>query len=420
MNKKERLKKTEIEKKISKIEEIQRKSVEYSKKHPYLLLTFATGVGKTLTSLKIAISDILSQTNEEEKKWTIAIEETSSISSWNQEFKKHDLVAFRKYFDIMTYASIKKNKNKRIILDECHHAVSDFRISNLKNHKLEKIIALSATMDKFKKDKLNSLGIFKQYDYPFKKAIAEGILPKPEIKVHLIELEDKEKRCVFKISRGAKKERINFIVDFNTYMNKHHSTSKPAQYNIKCTPKEYYKLISSEIDSNKNKFIKFKHKGLMFKWLNLASSRKRFIAEEKTDVLNELIKEEKTKKRYIVFCGSIKQAKAVKKYENIIHSKKKSEENKQIIDKFNKKRINSIFCVQKLREGVNIYDLDFGIITQIDSGALSFIQMVGRSLRSENPLVHMIIMKNTKDYEYYEKIKKEVGEEFFTEIERNC
>lgn len=407
------------EERVSKIEEIQKNAVEYSKDFPYLLLTFATGVGKTLTSLKIAISDILSQTEEEDKRWTIAIEETSSISSWNQEFKKHDLVAFRKYFEIITYASIKKNKNKRIILDECHHAISDFRIANLKNHKLEKIVALSATMNKFKKDKLNSLGTFKQYDYPLKKAIKEGILPKPEIKVHLIELDDKNRNCVFKIAKGVKKERTNFIVDFDTYMEKHSFTSKPAQYHIKCTAKEYYKLISSEIESNKNKFMKFRHKGLMFKWLNLASSRKRFIAEEKTNVLNDLIKEEKVKKRYIVFCGSIKQARAVKKYENIIHSKQKPEENQQIIDKFNKKRINSIFCVQKLREGVNIYDLDFGVITQIDSEALSFIQMVGRSLRSEKPLVHMIIMKNTKDYEYYEKIKKEIGEEFFTEIERS-
>ena len=408
----------QINEKIKKVKEIQNQAVKYSKDFPYLLLTFATGVGKTLSAIKIAVSDILEQTEEEDKQWTIAVEETSSISSWNQEFKKHDLTSFRKYFEIITYASIRKNKNKRIILDECHHAISDFRISSLKSHKLEKIVALSATMDKFKKDKLNQLGVFKQYDYPLKKAIKEGILPTPEIKVHLIELENKERNLYFKINRGNKKDRFKIMCDYDTYVKNHSFTSKASEYHINCTPKEYYKLFCEEIDKAKKQYTMFKHKGLMFKWLNLASSRKRFIAEQKTNILADLIKEEKIKKRYIVFCGSIKQAKEVRQYENIIHSNQSQEKNQQVIDKFNKRRISSIFCVQKLREGINIYDLDFGIITQIDSGALSFIQMVGRALRSEKPLIHMIVIKKTKDQEYYEKIKKEIGEEFFTEIER--
>lgn len=401
---------------IEKIKNIQQNAVNYSEKFPFLLLTFATGVGKTLTALKIAINDI--EKNKDFSKWTIAIEETSQISSWNQEFIKHNLQKYRKYFDIITYASIKKNENKKIILDECHHAISNFRISNLKSHKPTKIVALSATMDKFKKDKLNQLGVFKQIDYPLKKAIKEGILPTPKIKVHLIELNDDKPTLIYKKNKGGKQAKLNINCSYKNYLKDYIYSDYKANFEIRCTEKEFYKLLSKEIDFYKKQYMKFKHKGLMFKWLNYASKRKRFVSEQKTNVLSDIIKTNKTKKRYIVFCGSIDQAKSVELYDNIIHSKKNKKENEDIIYKFNKKRISSIFCVNKLREGVNLYHLDFGIITQIDSKSLSFIQMVGRALRSEKPIVHLIITKNTKDYEYYEKIKKEIGEEFFQEIER--
>ena len=56
-----------------------------------------------------------------------------------------------------------------------------------------------------------------------------------------------------------------------------------------------------------------------------------------------------------------------------------------------------------LREGINLTNIERGIITQLDSKIGSFFQMLGRCLRHEFPEMHLMLLKNTKDEEYFNK-----------------
>ena len=60
-----------------------------------------------------------------------------------------------------------------------------------------------------------------------------------------------------------------------------------------------------------------------------------------------------------------------------------------------------------LREGVNLTNVQKGIIVQLDSTIGSFYQMLGRCLRHEFPEMHLIIIENTQDEVYFTKAMKD-------------
>jgi len=381
---------------------IQQEIVDLSFKHNFLLLTLATGVGKSLSALLVAINSI--KNNGEP--WLILSEEILHIDNWKKEFKKHKLEEYLKYFTFSTYASAHKYDCKNIILDEAHHALSDRRIDIIKSYNANKIIALSATFSQDKKDVLNQLGMFKEYTISLKDAIENDILPTPTIKVKYVELDKQNANMTYIKTKGLKKNRIDV---HTTYLNwkKEYFKYKDVTLHISCTEQQYYNLLDIDLEYAKKNHFKLRQNWTKFSWLNLASKRKNWLASIKTPYIKEILKETKSF-RFICFTSSIEQCEEVGK--NTIHSKNSETHNNELIEKFNKKRIKSLFCVRKLREGMNLVDIEKAIITQIDSEDLAFYQMLGRSLRGKNPEVYLIIIKNTRDEEYFESIKEDLSE----------
>ena len=85
-----------------------------------------------------------------------------------------------------------------------------------------------------------------------------------------------------------------------------------------------------------------------------------------------------------------------------------------MIDCFNSLECSELFAVNMLREGVNLTNIERGIITQLDSGIGSFFQMLGRCLRHEFPEMHLLVVQDTQDVVYFNKSMNNFNEEFIT------
>lgn len=327
-------------------DKIQQQAVNFSNKHNTILLSFSTGVGKSLAAIKI-IESIPGS------KWYIICKETNHITNWHEEFLKHKKEHLLPYIKFFCYASLHKYKEKsNLILDE-GHAITENRLSYLQKIAGEKVVILSATVDIEKKTLLEKItGNIKEYHIPLTVAIEKGLLPPPEVYIVKVTL-NKEQQ-------------------------------------------ERYKNLSSKVEYFKNTYFQTQEEWAKFKWLNTALQRKSFIANCKTEPVKKILKILKNK-RLICFTNSIEQCEELGgKY--VIHSKVKNI--KDIIFKFNKGKIDKLFAVNMLREGMNLSNIQAGIITQLDNKKLSFIQMLGRVFRSEFPVCYIIVVEDTQDEVY--------------------
>ena len=92
-----------------------------------------------------------------------------------------------------------------------------------------------------------------------------------------------------------------------------------------------------------------------------------------------------------------------------IHSK---EVNQELIDCFNRNECSELFAVKMLRESVNLFNIEKGIITQLDSGIGSFFQMLGRTLRHDFPEMHLFVLQDTQDVKYFRKSMKNFNQKY--------
>lgn len=366
---------------------IQNKAVTLAQDNN-VLLSWATGTGKSLAAIKIAtkITDL---------KWYIVCKETTHIENWINEFKKHKIDYSN--FEIFCYDSLHKYSDTKanIILDEVH-CITELRVSLLKKIHFSKMIALSATVPDEKKEILQTLVSFKEYHISLSEAINTGIVPVPKIYIVDIFLNNSEPTETHILKKGLKDKRQIVTCNFKERY-KVFKEYKDVELHIKCTQKERYDLLVSEIEYYKLQHFKLKKQWTEFNWLQAGLKRKKFLSEIKTNAAREILKQ-LDKKRLICFTGSIEQCNELgEKY--AIHSKSDIDSN-SLIDQFNKQKINKLFAVKMLREGINLEKIDSSIIIQLDNQLLSFIQMLGRCIRGLLPECYILVVRNTQDEVY--------------------
>lgn len=392
--------------------EIQQKAVDMMKDNSLLLLQWATGCGKSKAAIEIikSIEEPLIK-----KDILLVVAEIAHKKNWEKEFIKWNLSLSKFNIIIVTYASLKKYKNKSydlIILDEAHHAGSDIRLNILTEIKAPKVLALSATLTV---DIWYELGlIFDKNSTVFKitlqEAIDWNILPEPKIYLIPMELDNINNSQIIIEEWGNKlkretircsiKERWSYIKNKVEYPN--------IRLEIYCTELQKYIYLSDKIDFYKKQYLRTRNDGVKKKLLLLGSERKRYLGSLKNNRALQLIKELEDK-RYIVFCSSIEQAEALGG-NNSIHSQKKGA--LDTIDDFNSKKIDSLFTVGMLQEGQNLVDIEAGVIIQLDGTERSFIQKSGRAMRAEEPSIYILYYKNTRDEEYLNKIIKDLAKTY--------
>tara|TARA_R110002049_G_scaffold231127_2_gene403423 strand:+ start:19316 stop:20545 length:1230 start_codon:yes stop_codon:yes gene_type:complete len=401
---------------------IQLKAVNLSKIHRFLCLEWATGTGKTLGALKI-VDNILKE-NPKATGYLICKESTHK-KNWLSDIKKHKMTKVGKSMKTVLYASLKNQKVKAdfVILDECH-ALTTLRIKALKNilQRGTKIIFLSATIPNEKKSIMNLLcaNRIHYYKISLNKAFELKLLPEPSLVVHRVHLNTEIVRG--KLWEYVARKPKGKITKFCTHKEMF-ATMKmyPKEVGITCqgTEQEHYDALTKQMsyyeglsmDSNVPAHIR---NGCRNKYLNIASSRKKFIAEVKTQTVKDLVKEFRLDDtRFICFTGSINQVKELGA-DSAVHSKNKNDFNQDLIDCFNDMVCNELFAVKMLREGINLTNIERGIITQLDSGIGSFFQMLGRCLRHEFPEMHLLVVQDTQDEVYFNKSMNNFNEKYIT------
>lgn len=327
-------------------------ALNVSKENKFLFLQWFTGLGKTKAAL-----DIIQYHSD--AKWVILCKELNHMITWKDEAAQWKIDFSN--VTLISYNSIHKlptNEKLNIVMDEAH-ALTPARLKLLKALKINRIIALTATMPETKMYLLRQLGSFKTYSITMMKAIQDGILPEPTI---------------YKV-----------LFDLNS--------STRAVYN----------KFSNQID---NAIIY----GDDAKAKSIGAARKRLLASSKTEIVKKHLD---YSKRFVCFTGTIAQCNKIGG-ENAIHSENKKRI--EVIKSFNNLEIDHLFAVNMLRESMNLRNIEIGYITQLDNQEKSAIQMFGRSFRSKNPIMYVFIAKNTIDERYAEKAFASIPKEYIKVI----
>jgi len=401
-------------------DKIQLKAVELGKKHRFLCLEWSTGTGKTLAAVMI-VDNIL----KENKGATgyLVCKESTHRKNWVDDIKKHKKTKVLKSTKTILYASLKTQKVKAdyIIFDECH-ALTPLRIKHLSNilQKGTRIIFLSATINDAKRDLINDLcKKVHYYKIDLMDAIKLKLVPKPDLVVHKMYLKQNVGNKTWDFQHRKSKNGVQRYCTHEKLFITQKNVDKKDGIICQGSQQQYYDAISKQMEYYKGLSQDLSvpypvRTGCRNKWLNLASQRKKFIAEVKTEILKDLVKEFRLDdSRFICFTGSINQAKTLGA-ESAIHSKNSNEHNQELIDCFNNLECKELFAVKMLREGVNLTQIERGIITQLDSEIGSFFQMLGRCLRHEFPEMHLIVLQDTQDVVYFNKSMKNFNKDFIT------
>lgn len=402
---------------------IQEEAVDKLFRYNNLLLKWGTGTGKTVPAIYACNRLIEDAEPGYPPHILIFVAETSHKENWRKEFikflGKERAESVLKYVTIECYASMKKYAYTEwdlTIWDECHHLQSQKRQEILETMESHYVLALSATPGEKAYDALSwTFGRFEIDEISIQDAIDSEYLPEPKIVCIPLELERFERTEIITLDYRTKKSGDKGDIR-DIWSNRWKYIKNKAVYTgwviyLSCTQKEKYEYINEQFEYWKHQyFINQDNIRLKNMWLQWGSKRKRFLGELKTLYAEALIQKlRKSKKRFICFCTSIDQAHALGG-ERAVHSE--NHNSPAVIQSFNDKRIDEIFAVDMLVEGVTLTDIEAGIIVQLDGNERQFIQKSGRMYRSKNPLIYIFYYKDTRDEEYLNKALEGINEEY--------
>ena len=69
-----------------------------------------------------------------------------------------------------------------------------------------------------------------------------------------------------------------------------------------------------------------------------------------------------------------------------------------------------------IQEGINLTDIELGIIVQLGGQERELLQKLGRILRSDEPIQIIFYFKNSKDEDYLKKVYEELDKKSILEM----
>jgi len=400
-------------------EDLKQWASESVNKNDVTVLEYGTGTGKTLCSLNAIVNSVY-----KDSKGLILVAETSHKVSWELEMKKHNI---QLDYAMDCYASANKHISESydwVIMDEihinCFGPSTSIQLEQILA-KTKKIIYLSGTIpDYVKKELYKRHRLLKQdvnwIKFSTSDAIDNNILPEPKIFVVDIPL-SKDKQYVYTKIKGGKQAVKGPTIDC-TYKEmfeklKLLKSQKFYTLNISCTEKEYYEILSNEVDFAKKQSFAIKAQYAQIQWQRKAGQRKTFLGKIKLPVALDLLEQNKNY-RTIWFCNSIEQADEIGNNVSdgiVIHSKTNVVPKKVITD-YNSKKLNHIFAKGMFKSGVNLEDIQVGVFVQVDNSSVSLNQILGRVLRSTLPVLYVFRCVGTKDDEYVNTALEDINPKY--------
>lgn len=347
------------------------------------MVLLPTGSGKTNISFRLG----LSKSNNKKSSLRVWVYDTSNIDGMFKEIEDRGLTDSFKSVEVVSYASSGKDHGEVDIevFDEIHRGLGEITSKNhIANVNLSKYkIFTTATLSDEEILRIKEIwGGMGDYRMTLDEAIDMELVPPPSIviinvdpnKVEQTE-EVKYGKEVYKVSQQSKLNKFNKDIAYwiDSYKN---DRKKPAYM--------------------KNKF------------LQLGSQRLRYMASIKTNIVKELTNIVPSRK--IAFCGSVAQAKEIGGSKHTLSSKEK--DNAQKLEDFNNKKIDLLTVKQKVKEGTNLVDCQTGIITQIGNQQREVIQMTGRILRHDNPVVIFVVLNDKKDKSLFYQNREAINDKY--------
>ena len=392
--------------------QLQQKEFEALKGKNRVILKWATGCGKSKMAIDLTNYAIGSITHKPVS-ILFLVAERAHIQNWKDEFAKWHLQNEGTEIDIICYASLNKvinNSYDIIVMDEGHHIFTEKRLTALWN--LSKnigsnsfIFLLSATLPYSKQGEIEDIfGRFAISTVTLKEAIKKDILPDPTIYVVRMQLDNTIANQEIRIGKN-----ISGDVPRVKWEQRRKYLVKRTPCIIECTQQQKYIYLTEEMEYWKQRY-EFSRSTMHHNlWVNGGSQRKRFLGESKTKAAKELLKKLPISKKLVCFCSSVNQANEISTT-NTISSKRTTKYNQAVIDAFNKGTISRIYAVGMITEGMNLAEIEAGIIIQLDGKERLFIQKFGRSLRAKNPISFIFYFKDTQDENYLKHALEHIDE----------
>lgn len=397
--------------------ELQDKAVQDLETKKRLILEWPTSLGKGYVGARIISKFVHQLTNP---RILLVVAETLHKNNWKEEFQSQGELYSYNSITTECYASLKNYKDTSwdlIVLDEMHHVQSDLRMEVFSTIKSERILGLSATMPKDLVMLLNvCFGHFTISKVTLDEAIKNEWLPEPKIYLISLELDTRNSTEVYVKEWGTTSKRrvISCRYEDRWTFIRNRRTYPHCSLHITCTPWQKYNLIQEEIEYWQKMYFSTRKEYIKTKWLYQCTVRKVFLGQLKTKIVQQLLS--KLNKRYICFCTNIEQAEILGG-ENCIHSKK--EDTREIVQAFNEGRINSLFAVGMAQEGMNLTNIEAGIIVQLDGKERPFLQKTGRVMRAEDPIQYIFYYKNTRDEEYMKRVLEGIDSNYIKTLNLN-
>lgn len=370
--------------------------------HKNVLLSWCTGLGKSLAAIKVQ------ETLNKDGTTIIIVPERLMIDNWREEYYKHGKEYLLQSTLIFCYASLEKftfNKDSinvgLSIYDEGHH-ITELKSQYIKTIHSNNVLILSASMHQEAVDVIHScIGSYYEDKVTLSQAIKWRLLPKVAIVLIPLILDNKNYTQTIIVNRG--KGALKHHIECTWDTRKNHIYKRyveRTQITIRCTEAQKYEFLTTTIDyyNSPSAKARMNYETRIKALFNSRITRKRFIAELKTKYVIELLKRLEGS-RTLCFCQSIEQASIVGNKSNIIHSQIKNPD--VVLNKFKEGEIDTLITVNMLQEGANLPRLDNVIITQLDAKERGFIQKAGRATRNpDDPTVYLPYFKNTFDEVY--------------------
>lgn len=388
-----------------------------------VLLKWATGCGKSKMTIDLInhyVQPLISGKMIHRVLFVVA--ERAHKKNWEEEFRKWHFRDVNVRVTVCCYASLRLFRREYfdiIVLDEGHHACAPkayeylTEMTQLHNAYISRVYVLSATLSSGKQDMLEEIfGKFTVSTVTLKDAIKNDILPDPKVYVVGMELDNVKRHQEIRIGNNPEapvvrwEDRMKYIY-------------KQTPCIIQCTQQQKYTHITNDMEYWKERYERSHSDFMHSRWVNLGSQRKRFLGELKTGAVYKLIcRLTSLRKRFVCFCASVNQADTFSMI-GTISSKKSSKYNQKIIDGFNDKKLNQIYAVGMITEGMNLKDIQMGIIVQLDGKERLFVQKFGRSLRAEDPVTFIFYYKNTQDENYLKTALENIDPKYVQHIDIN-
>lgn len=405
---------------LQKKQQIQSSAYNDLLKHKRVILKWSTGTGKTLPAIYM-LNNLFN--SDKIPRVLIVVAERAHKGDWEKEIvkfsDKSDYII--KNIKMICYASLKNYVNTSwdfIVFDEVHHLKSQLRQDYVSTLKGNYILGLSATMNYDVRSFLNhTFGSFLTSSITLKTSIDNNLLPEPTINIHHLrwkELSNKTQTIEISIGKNPNKQLTDSYSNRWKYL-KNRKTYNGYKIILTCTPQQKYEYLNEQMDYYKRiSMMNPNNQALRNKWLQFGSQRKRFLGELKynkaVQILNGI---RRRKSRFITFCSSIEQSTLLTDKHSV---NSKNPDSMNLINKFNNFELDELFAVGMLQEGVTLSSLNECLIIQLDGNERGFLQKAGRTMRTEHPMIHIIVIDGTQDDNYLKNVIENIEKKYIVNL----